>query len=94
MSDVKETKELVVGLLKLSALLAEAFKDGVQAQDAVAIWAKIQSDEALKAALVEAYNGADKVKEELKDISVAEALEIVAVCIPEIKALIEAVAKK
>jgi hypothetical protein len=90
----KETKELVIGLLKLSALLAESFKDGVQAQDAIVVWSKIQSDEALKAALVEAYNGADKVKEELKDISVAGALEIVAAAIPEIKALIEAVAKK
>jgi hypothetical protein len=89
--EVKETKELLKGLLKLSALLGESFKDGVQAQDLAVIFAKIQSDEVLKATLIAAYNDANLVQDELKDLSLIEGLELVKIVIEEAPALIKAV---
>ena len=88
---IKETKEVVVAAVSLAAVLAAAFKDGVQAEDFAVVFAKIQGDEALKAKLLDAYNGADKVPSEAKDLSLAESLEILVAVIPEIKKLIEAV---
>lgn len=89
---MKETKELMVGLLKLSALLAVAFKDGVQATDIVDIFAKIQGDTVLKQALMDAYNGADQVGTELKTLNAANGIELILAAIPEVKALIDAIA--
>ena len=91
---IKETKELVVGMLKLATLLMTVFKDGVQAQDLAVIIAKIQSDEALKSALIAAYNDADKAGVELKDITLEEGFELIMAAIPEVKALVEAASKK
>jgi len=91
--EVKETKELLKGILKLAALLAESFKDGVQAQDLAVIFAKIQSDEALKSAIIAAYNDAELAQQELKDLSLMEALELLKIVMDEAPALIKAVSK-
>ena len=91
---VKETKELVVGMLKPATLLVSVFKDGVQAQDFAVVLTKIQTDEALKAALLAAYNDADKAGVELKDLTLAEGFELLMTAIPEVKELVEAAAKK
>lgn len=93
MSDVKETKELVVGFLKLAKVLAESFKDGVQVADAAVILAKVQEPE-MMALLKAAYEDVEKVKVEAADISAAEAFELIIVALPELKALVEALQPK
>lgn len=92
MNGINETKEAVVGLLKLSALLGASFKDGVQVADFAVILAKLQEPE-LKAALEKAYQDVEKVPAEMKDISAAEAVELVIAVLPEIKNIIEALKK-
>ena len=90
---VKNTKEVVVALLKLSVLIAEVSKDGLKADDALLVINKLIADEALKNALLEAYNDVDQVKDEVKDISVAEFFEILLAAQPEIMKLIEVLKK-
>lgn len=90
---MKNTKELAIALVAISALLAENFKDGVQTADIGAIVAKITSDETLKAKLVAAYADIELVKEETKDVSAAEVLEVIAALVPEIQALLQAIKK-
>jgi hypothetical protein len=90
---VKETKELAIGFIALAAVMAESFKDGVQVQDFASIWAKIEGDAVLKAKIVEAYNAVDLVKEEIKEVSVAEMLEVVGAALPEIQKLMLAIKK-
>lgn len=90
---MKETKELAVGLVAIAALLASTFKDGVQVADIGAILAKIEADEALKAKLVAAYADIELVKEETKEVTPAEVLEVVAALVPEIQALLVAIKK-
>ena len=90
--EAKETKEALKGLIKLAALLAVEFKDGVQAADVAPILAKMQ-DPAIQEALKAAYNDIDKVPSELKEASVAEYLDLVASIIPEVVDLIKAIKK-
>jgi len=88
---MKNTKEAVVGFIAIAALLAHAFKDGVQAADAMGIWMKVQSNPELMMKLTAAYSEIDQIGSELSDISVEEVLEVVAAAIPEIRNLIAAV---
>jgi hypothetical protein len=88
-----ETKEALVGLLAITELLASEFKDGVQVADFADIALKIQGNEELKKKLMEAYNGIDKVPSEVKELSVAEAIDLVAFAIPQLMNLIGAIKK-
>jgi hypothetical protein len=90
---MKQSKELVVGFIALSALLAESFKDGVQVADLAAIFAKIQGDQELQAKLVAAYQDIELVKEEIKDVSAVEVVEVLSAALPEIMKLLQAVKK-
>jgi len=89
---MKETKEVVVGFLALAAELAVVFKDGVQIADAAVIFAKLQ-DEAFMSKLKAAYEDVEKIQIEVKEASAAEVIEVIAIALPEIKKLIEAVKK-
>lgn len=93
MEGVKESKEVMIVMLKLAQLLAASFKDGVQAADFAVVMAKIMSDEELKKAMLEAYNGVDKVGKEMKDVSLAEAFELIQAAVPEVLKLVEQLKK-
>lgn len=73
---VKETKEVVTGAMKLGGLLYSRFKDGVQTEDITLIFAKIQGDPELTAALLAAYQDANMVPKEIGNLDVAEGLEL------------------
>lgn len=90
---MKNTKELAVGFIALSAVLAESFKDGVQMADLAQIFAKIQAEPELQAKLVAAYADIELVKEELKDVSAVEVVEVVSAALPEIMKLLQAIKK-
>jgi len=90
---MQNTKDVLVGLLAIAGLLAEEFKDGVQASDIADIIVKIQANEELKKKIILAYNEIDKVPSDLKAITLAEGLEIVAFAIPEIVKLVGAIKK-
>lgn len=87
---IKETKEAVVGLLKLTAVLAKLFKDGVQATDAAALLAEYQSNPELKSALEEAYKGVQEIPAEVKDLHIAEGVELAMAAMKEIPAVVAA----
>lgn len=87
---VKDTKEMIKGVLMLAAILSKKFADGVQATDAAEVWAKFQTDEQFKTAMLDAYNGANNISEEIGDLSVAEAFELAGVLVQEIPKLLEA----
>lgn len=86
---IKETKELMVAFLKIAALLAVNFKDGVSAGDMVTIFQKIASDDELKSALQAAYSDVEKLPSEVKDLQIAEVVELLVCALPEVQALIK-----
>lgn len=84
MTDVKESKELLVALVKLGKLAAKQLGDGVDLSDAVAI-AKALADEDFRKALVDGFSGLQSVPAELKDIDAAEAIAMMGVLYAEIQ---------
>lgn len=93
MTDVKETKELLKGLIELMKVSAEIFKDGFQAQDIVDGYIKLSADPVKKAALEAALKDVQAVPAELKDITLAEGIELVVVMAQELPALLNAFKK-
>jgi hypothetical protein len=90
---MNETKEALVGLLAITELLASEFKDGVQAADVADIILKITANDDLKKKLLDAYNGIDKVPAEVKDMDIAEAVELLTFATPKILDVIKAIKK-
>ena len=76
MTDVAQTKQVLVALVLLGKAVAAAAKDGLDLGDAVALGSKLVSDEKFREALVEGVKGLDQVPAELKDIAASEALEL------------------
>lgn len=86
MTDVKETKQLLVALVLLGKTIALVAKDGLDLSDAVALGSKLVSDEKFRDALVEGVKGIDQVPAELKDIAASEALELLGAVYEALKA--------
>lgn len=90
---IKETKEALKAALVLGTLMAKKFADGVQLADALELYSKMQSDPEFSALMLEAYNGMKNVPAELKDIDLAEGIELAMIAAAEVPNLIEALKK-
>jgi hypothetical protein len=86
MTDVAQTKQVLVALVLLGKTIAAAAKDGLDLSDAVALGSKLVSDEKFREALVEGVKGIDQVPVELKDIAASEALELLGAVYEALKA--------
>lgn len=79
---VKETKEAILALVILGKFVAERLKDGVQIEDAMALVTKLM-DEEFKTKVMAGVDGLDKVALEVKDLKLAEVIELAQV-LPEL----------
>jgi len=87
-SGVKETKEGAVALIALGVYVVELSKDGLDISDAMALAARYQTDPVFAGKLRAGIEGYDKIALELKDLSVAEGVELVsAIGIEVVRAL-------
>jgi hypothetical protein len=84
MTDIKESKELIIALVKLGKLAAKQLGDGVDLSDAVAI-AKAFADEEFRKAIVEGFSGLQNIPAEAKDIDSAEAIELIGLLYSELQ---------
>lgn len=75
MTDVKETKELLIAVVRAGKLAIKLFKDGVDLSDAVAV-VKAVADEDFRKCIADGAAGIENVPAEVKDIDVLEAGEI------------------
>lgn len=90
---IKELKEAVIGVNLLAVFLAERLKDGLDLGDGIAVWQKLSSDEDFKQKLVEAFEGIKAVPEEIKDMDLAEGIELMVIQAQMVPALIAAFKK-
>ncbi len=91
MADVKESKELLLGLMEVLKVMGPIFKDGFQAgQDLPAILVAFSANEELKAKFQLAVEGAGNIPEEFKDINLSECLELLIAIAPELPKIIAA----
>ncbi len=92
--DIKESKELLIGVNELSVFLVGILKDGVQAkEDISAIIEKLATDGEFKEKLQDAYTGVGAVKAELGDLSVVEGVELAMVQAAYVPKILEAMKK-
>lgn len=85
--EMKETKELLIGLVLLGKLVADRVKDGVQIDDAIAIGEALLKDGEFKTKIEAAYKDADKINDEFKDFDFVKGLSLVQI-VPELIAII------
>lgn len=90
---VKETKELLVGVNELSIELIKHFKDGIQVADALAIVDDFKTNPDLLAAIMAAKDNIQAVPAEVKDLSLAEGIELALAQAAYVPKLIAAAAK-
>lgn len=86
---VVETKEVLIALMAIGKAMAKASKDGLDLGDLVAL----VGNEEVKAALALAAVNVSKVPAEIKDIDLAEGLELVVAMVKEVPALLESFKK-
>jgi ATP-dependent 26S proteasome regulatory subunit len=90
---IKETKELLKGVIVLTKVSAELLKDGVQVQDLIDGYTKLNGDPVKKAALEAALKDIHEVPEEIKDIDLSESVELVVELAKELPELLKAFKK-
>jgi hypothetical protein len=83
---IKETKEFLVGSIRLGKFVVERAKDGIDWSDGTALVTKLTTDEAFRNGLIEAVKDVQKAPAELKDLSFDEGIELAMVTIGELKA--------
>lgn len=93
MSDVKETKEVLLGTLELVKVIAKELQDGFQVTDLVNAFAAINGDPVKKAAVEAALQNIGNVPEEIKDISLAESIDLAVTVLSQLPSLIAAFKK-
>lgn len=81
---VKETQEFALGAIALGFYIAKLTKDGAQFQDLTAFLDKLKSDQVFAAKLEAAYQGIEHIPGEVKDIDLAEGLQLAMVVVPAI----------
>jgi len=86
---IKETKELLVGVLQVAQLLIERFKDGFQMEDLPVILSKLGFDPKFQ----EAMKGLNQLPKEVKDIDLNEGVELMMVLLVELPKILGAAKK-
>ncbi len=86
MTDVQQTKQALVAVIKLGKAVADLAKDGLDLGDAVALGSKLVSDEKFRDLLVEGVKGVGEIPAEIKDIAASEALELLGAVYEALKA--------
>lgn len=73
---IKELKEVVVAANEISLFIITRLKDGVGIDDALAAYQKLTQDAEFKKLITDAHDGLSTVGGEIKDIDLAEGLEL------------------
>jgi anti-sigma regulatory factor (Ser/Thr protein kinase) len=84
--DVKNTKEVIIALVKLGKEIAKAAKDGLDVKDVAAIGMKVATDEAFRNAFIAAFEGCSEIPAEIQDIKFEEGVELALAIVAELKA--------
>ena len=90
---INDTKEALVAINEIGLTMAKLFADGVQFEDALALWKKLNEDQAFKDQLVAAYDGWSNISGELADMDVQEALDLVTMQLSYIPRFLEVIGK-
>lgn len=86
---VKELKEAIEAILEISLKIGSVLKDGYQPSDLGAIFELFSKDSEMKNKIALAYDGISKIGGEVKDLEIAEGVEIAIALIQYVPKFIE-----
>lgn len=81
---VKESKDVIIALVKLYKEVALLAKDGLQPKDAFDLVVAIVTKAALRDALLAAFNGSTSIPGEWNEVNFADIAEVVQTIISEL----------
>lgn len=84
MTDVKETRELLVAMVRVGKFVMKQAADGIDFTDGVAL-VKALADEDFRKDVMAGGAGIDQIPAEMKDLSASEALELFDVILEQLK---------
>jgi hypothetical protein len=90
---IKETKEVLDGLNSVAEEIISVAKDGLQVKDAVQVVEDLIMKPEFKAKLVAAVDGINQIPAEIKDLDLAEGVQLVQFEYDGVKRIIEALKK-
>lgn len=90
---IKETTELLVAVNKITLFLIKRLKDGAGLDDAMAIYAKLTTDEEFKKVVFDAYDGVKAIPSEIKDLDYREVVQLLLAQINFIPLIIDEIKK-
>ncbi len=82
---MKESKEAIVGIIKLYKEVALLAKDGLQPKDGLDLIVAIATHASLRDALLEAVKGSSEIPSEWSELKFGEIAELVEIVIDEMK---------
>jgi hypothetical protein len=83
---IVETKEFILGAIKLGKFVAVQAKNGLDWTDALALGKKLAEDAEFRGALLAAVIGVQNIPAEVKDLKWDEGVEIVTAAFAELRA--------
>lgn len=93
MAGVKETKEMVSAINRISLFLISRLKDGASFDDVMALYSKMTTDQEFRSLIYDAYDKAHKIPAELKDLDAIEAIDLISLQIDFIPLILDALRK-
>jgi biotin operon repressor len=90
---VKEVSEMIEALMELGLAIASVAKDGISLSDIPALYGKMQSPE-LQPKLVAAADRMNAIPDEVKDLDLAEGMQLAMLVLPYVPKYVEVLAKK
>lgn len=90
---IKETREAFRAFTELLLFFIERFKDGVQIDDFLALYSDIVVNPEMKALMLTAFEGYQKIPAELKDIDVYESCTLLSDLIAFVPRIVGALKK-
>jgi len=90
---IKETKEVVKAASAIAVFLVARLKDGVGVDDAMAVVSKVTADAEFKALMEAAIKDIKLVPAEVKDLELAEGIELAGEAAKMVPAILEVLKK-
>lgn len=90
---VQETKDVLVAVNELALFVAQRAKDGLGVDDAMALVQKVMGDEEFKLVMMKAAIAVKNLPAELKDLDIAEGVELAQLQLTYLPKLVQALKK-
>lgn len=81
--DIEQTKELIVAIVSIVAVAIKYFGDGIQVTDFANAATELLTDKDVREKILRAFDGLSEIPQELRDLDIAEIIELLVTAVKE-----------